>query len=153
MMLQKIKKFAGNLLLFFVIFSIGFAVGREATRKQAGSSGMRSASENQVVVYYLRSSFRCWQCNLIEQHSDTLIRNDFSEYLDEGQLDWVVVDYLQNDELADRYNISGNTVIVARYVDGSEVAHNRLDKVMEKVFDRDVFMSYVGDAIEEMINH
>ncbi len=151
-MLEKIKKITGNLLLVFVIFSVGFAAGKEATRNQSGSSGMRTSSDNQVVVYYLRTSFRCWQCNLIEQYTDKLIRKDFSEYLDEGLLDWVVVDYLQNDELADRYNISGNTVIIARYEDGSEVAHHRLDKVMEKVFDHDVFMSYVGDAIADMLN-
>jgi len=139
--------------LFFVIFSLGFAIGKEVTRKQSGSSDVITSPGNRVVVYYLRSTFRCWQCNLIEQYIDQLINNDFLEDYENDLLDWIVVDYLQNDELANRYNISGNTVIVSLYKNGSEFTHHRLDRVMEKVFHHDVFMDYVSDAIKDLLDY
>ncbi len=148
-----LKKIITYLLLAFVVFSIGFAAGKEFAAtgspvEQASAAG----NDSYTLVYYLRSTFRCWQCNMIEIYSDELIRNEFADYVEAGLLEWRIVDYLQDKELANHYNISGNTIIVARFEDGVEVSHERLDQVMEKVLNRDEFMSYLSEAIVKSLN-
>jgi predicted RNA-binding protein with TRAM domain len=148
-----IRKLTTNLLLGFVIFSIGFAVGKEVSANNSvDRQDLASTKEESVVVYYLRTTFRCWQCNLIEVYTEELIKNQFAEHLETGYLVWKVVDYLQHRELATQYNISGNTVIVAKHQDGEEVSNIRLDQVMEKVFNREEFMNYVREAIIKQMN-
>lgn len=140
-----------KVLLLFVIFSIGFAVGKEFSRTEE-SFIPEARIEGSVVVYYLRSSFRCWQCNMIEVYTEEIIQEDFNEQTEAGLLEWRVVDYLQNRELADRYNISGNTVVVTRYEDGDEISYILLDQVMEKVLNYDEFMEYVREAINDQLS-
>ncbi|MBW6515138.1 MAG: hypothetical protein K0B81_00800 [Candidatus Cloacimonetes bacterium] len=145
-----VLKIIRNLLLAFIIFSIGFAIGKEfALRGVQSDLTSLTGRDKKIVVYYLRSTFRCWQCNMIEIYTDKLIRIEFAEYLEDRRLDWRVVDYLQDSQLANRYNISGNTIIVARFEDGVEVSHTRLDQVMEKVLNQYEFMNYLRNAIKE----
>lgn len=136
------------LLLIFIIFSLGYAVGKEfALREKIKVQEPIESVKGNTVVFYLRSTFRCWQCNMIELYTDELIRDEFAEVLESGLLQWRVVDYLQNRELANRYNVSGNTVIVQSYVEGMESEYTRLDQVMEKVFNQEEFNDYIRKAI------
>jgi len=99
----------------------------------------------------MHASFRCVTCNLIESTADELIRTEFSDAVKAARLEWKPVDFQENEQLAKRYNVGGNMIIVARFRDGKEVAHKRLDRVMELVGRRDEFLSYVRDGIREML--
>jgi len=154
---MNVKRVARNLLLAFVLISIGFALGQEvALRKAAGGmsaavGGETVSSGEKVIVTYLRSSFRCITCNLVETLTDDLIRSQFGKQIESGQLEWRTVDYLQDTELARRHNVSGNMLLVVRIEGGKEVSVLRLDRVMELVTDRAGFLAYVRAGIVQAL--
>lgn len=146
------KKVIKNLLLAFALVSLGYGLGKDAAQR-GGAAGLAPsvAGEEKVMVYYLRSSFRCITCNMVEALTDEIVRTEFAEALQAGDLEFVTVDYLLNTELAARYNVSGNMVVVARFEDGEETLTIRLDRVMELVEDREAFMPYVRMAIQRAL--
>lgn len=163
------KKTLSRLLLAFVLVSIGVAIGKEIERGRAaarsgdaGPSGTTNSpgsttqpttakGEQKVVVYYLHATIRCVTCNAIEAMTDELIRTEFADAIASGRLEWKRVDYLQDEQLASRYNVGGNMVVVARFQDGKEVQAKRLNKVMDLANDRAKFMDYVRSAIVESL--
>jgi len=153
----KAKRILSKLLLAFVLVSIGVAIGKE----MAGSQGTPAAptssgpsatrDEPKVVVYYLHSSFRCVTCNAVESMTDELMRTEFADALKSGRLEWKRVDYLQDERLAERYNVGGNMIVVARFLGEKEVEVRRLEKVMDLAGDRVRFLDYVRTAVSEML--
>jgi hypothetical protein len=153
---MKAKKIIGKLLLAFVLVSVGFAIGKETTRNQmlaqAEAAGPSVApGQSKVVVYYMHASFRCVTCNMVESMGEELVRTEFADAVKAGQIEWKAVNYQENDALADRYNVGGNMIIVAKFRDGKEVENRRLDRVMELANSRGEFMTYVRSAVQELL--
>lgn len=149
---MNVKRFTGRLLLAFVLVSIGFAVGREtAPGRAAREPAHPQQGGTTVAVTYLRSTFRCLTCNTIEALTGELIGTEFAPALAAGRLTWQTVDYMQNAELASRYNVSGNMIVVARLENGREVETRRLDRVMELAGRREEFVPYVRNAIRDLL--
>jgi len=153
---MKAGKIIGKLLLGFVLISIGFAIGKEVTRARMPShtdAAPTAAGEgrDKVVVYYMHATFRCVTCNLVESMGAELVRTEFADAVKASRLEWREVNFQQNEQLAVRYKVGGNMIIVARFQDGKEVAHKRLDRVMELANKRDEYMSYVRGGVSEML--
>lgn len=144
------KALIRNLLLGFVLVSIGFALGKESAQRRADAAGPPAAAgEDKLVVYYLRSTFRCVTCNRVEAQTDELLRAEHADELANDRMEFHVVDFLENRELAARYNVSGNLVVIARIVDGEEVKTVRLEQVLDRVMDADAFADYLRKGIAE----
>ncbi len=152
---MKAKKIIGRLLLAFVLISIGFVLGKEtAQRRLAGpakDAPADAAGGDKVVVYYLHATFRCVTCNLIESMGEELVRTEFAEAVRASRLEWRAVNFQEDDELATRYQVGGNLIVVARFRDGKEVESRRLDRVMELAGKREEFQAYVRAAIRELL--
>jgi hypothetical protein len=150
---MKAKRIIGKLLMAFVLVSIGFALGREVEKgRSAASVGPAVGDgEDKTVVYYMHASFRCVTCNLVESMGSKLVRTEFADAVRVGRLEWKPVNYQENDDLAKRYNVGGNMIVVARFRAGKEIEHRRLDRVMELANKRDEFMPYVRRAIQEVL--
>jgi hypothetical protein len=147
---MKFKALIRNLLLAFVLVSIGFALGKESAQRRAGGTAPVAASgEDKLVVYYLRSTFRCATCNMVEEQTDQLLKAEHADELADGRMEYHVVDFLENRELATRYNVSGNLVVIARLENGQEVKTVRLDQVIDIVVDADAFADYLRNGIAE----
>jgi hypothetical protein len=151
---EKLKKAVTAVLLCFVLISIGFAIGKEVTLqsiRQADEPAAPTApavGQDKVVVYYMHATFRCVTCNLVESTADELIRTEFDKPLRDGRLEWKRVNYQENEELARRYDVGGNMIVVVRFRDGKEADRKRLDRVMELAGRREEFLAYVRQAIE-----
>ena len=152
---MKAKKIIGKVLLAFVLVSIGFAVGKETTRNrmlaQAEVVPVGAPGQDKVVVYYMHASFRCVTCNMIESMGEELVRTEFTEAVQASRLEWKPVNFQENDQLATRYKVGGNMIIVAKFRDGKEVESRRLDRVMELANKRGEFMPYVRSAIQAVM--
>jgi len=153
---MKTKKIIGKLLLGFVLISIGFAIGKETTRARMVAQAEATApiaapGKDKVIVYYMHATFRCVTCNLVESLGEELVRTEFADAVKAGGLEWRDVNFQQNEQLAVRYKVGGNMIIVAKFRDGKEVAHKRLDRVMELANKRNEYMSYVRGAVDEML--
>lgn len=58
-----------NILLAFVLITIGFSLGKETTLRKIKpvASTNETETDNKVIVYYLHATFRCITCNTIEK--------------------------------------------------------------------------------------
>ena len=99
----------------------------------------------------MHASFRCVTCNLVESMGAELVRKEFADAIRAGRLEWKPVNYQENDDLAKRYNVGGNMIVVVRLRGGKEVASRRLDRVMELANKRAEFMPYVRSGIQAVL--
>ena len=154
--MNKAQTIVKNLLLSFVLISIGFALGKDvALRKRAATEGTGYAltmeSGDKVVVYYLHTTFRCVTCNEIEQLAKALVETEFAEELAAGRIEWREANFQQDEVLAKRYGVVASCVVVANVEDGRETAFQRLDDVWTRYQAPSDFNEYVGSAIKKYL--
>ena len=151
---MKAKKIIGRLLLAFVLVSVGFAIGKETTRRRmlsdSAESGVADVADG-VVAYYMHAKFRCRTCNLVESMGKELVATEFADAVKDGRLTWRDVNFQENEKLASRYSVGGNMIIVAKFENGEETARKRLDRVMELANKREEYMIYVRQGIVELL--
>ena len=151
--MAKVKKATTGLLLCFVLVSIGFALGKEATlrrtRPERAGTGAATApaAGSEVVVYYMYPSIRCVTCNKIEAAAHKVVHEGFAEALREGRLRWEVVNISENDGLAARYEVATSTVVVARRRDGRDEGFDRLDGVWPRADKPEELSAYIRSAV------
>lgn len=151
--MAKVKKAVTGLLLCFVLVSIGFALGKEATlrRTRSGRAGMEAATApaagSEVVVYYMYPTVRCVTCNKIEAAAHKVVHEDFAGALREGRLRWEVVNFHENDALAARYEVATSTVVVARRRGGQDEGFDRLDGVWPRAEKPEELSAYIRNAV------
>ncbi len=153
------KRIISNLLLAFVLISIGFAIGRETTLNRARKAragelvtDTQPGGSDKVIVYYMHPTFRCVTCNQIEAMAGELVRTDFAKELADGRIEWRKVNFQGDEDLAKRYNVASSTVVVVRLRDGKETGHQNLDRVWTLSGNRDEFARYVSGAIREALS-
>jgi hypothetical protein len=148
---MNIKKVITKLLLTFVIFSIGFATGKEfAGRKadQLPTVSSQSPIDNGVVVYFMHGDIRCRTCNLMEALSEEVVDEEFED----KPVSWLAVNFQQNSNLASLYDVASSTVVVSRIVDGEEIDYKRLDEVWTKIGNPEEFKEYIEESIHELLD-
>lgn len=143
-----------NLLLAFVLLSVGFAVGKEWTARAAkpanagaSPSTTATAGERKVVVSYLHASIRCLTCNSIEKMAHEVVNGEFAEPLRQGRIEWRTANFQKEEALAKHYEVSSATVVVATLQGGKEIGFRRLDDVWKLHRDSAKFDAYVSAAI------
>lgn len=156
------KKVISNLLLAFVLVSVGYAVGKEVTLRAVrkataagppatapadGAAHRPAAGADKVVVYYMHQTFRCVTCNQIEAMTADLVRTDFAAEVAAGRVELRKANFQQDEALARRFDVASSSVVVVKVRGGREAEHRTLDKVWELAGDRDAFAAYVGGAI------
>lgn len=151
--MAKVKKAVTGLLLCFVLVSIGFALGKEATLRRArpGPGGTQAATApavgSEVVVYYMYPAIRCVTCNKIEAAAHKVVHEDFAAALREGRLRWEVVNISENDALAARYEVATSTVVVARRRGGRDEGFDRLDGVWPRAGKPEELSAHIRSAV------
>lgn len=144
-----------RLLIGFVVFTIGFSVGRKSApvpEPVAAGPGPGVAAAGHVKIYAAHMTFRCAECTQIEWLTRELLQEEFAQELEDGSLVFQTVDYMRNTDFARRYNISSSTVVVVQMEGGEEVGFQRLDEVWTKVNDRKAFFTYVRSAIQRSLH-
>jgi hypothetical protein len=154
---MKAQKIVSQLLLIFVFISIGFALGRETGRRSAdkasneANASVTSTSPSQdgkVVVYYFYGAIRCKTCNAIEATAKEVVDTQFAKELNEGKLEWKALNFQENEELAQRYNIASSSLVIVRKQGSKDVKFENLEEVWTLVNDNPAFMEYVKKAVE-----
>ena len=144
------KKLLSKILLAFVLVSIGFAIGKEATLRRVPSGGDAASAAGQgekVIVYYMHATIRCVTCNSIEAMAARLVDTTFAEAKQAGRLVWKEVDFQQNENLAKRYDVVSSCLVIVHVQDGKEVDFKRLDDVWLLDGKPQEFNDYVAGAI------
>lgn len=147
---MKAKKIVSRLLMAFLLVSVGVAVGKEMTLRNApvAADAPGVAGAENVIVYYMHG-LPCITCTFIETTAEKVIQDDFADAVSAGTLEFVSLNYLEpeNAALADKYNVGENMVIAVRFEDGKEVARERMDRVMELASDAKGLEDYLRTGI------
>lgn len=151
---MKAKKIIGNLLMAFLLVSIGVAIGKEMAGRNLRSAPAPSVAPGQekVMVYYMHG-IPCVTCTLVETTAETLVEDEFAEAVDAGRMAFVSVNYLEPEhaELADRYHVGSNMVVAVRFRGDGEVERVRLDRVMELAGRAEVLKEYLRQGIRSVL--
>jgi len=141
-----------QILLGFVLISIGFALGKEVSRRSTGPAvSIEQASGDKVIAFYVHGTFRCVTCNKIEARAKDIVQTKFANELKSGRLEWKTANFQENDALAKRYNISTSTLVLIQRKDGKDVRFEKLEDVWKLVDDRPAFISYVQGKIKSYL--
>lgn len=154
-MYLEMKRWIGRGLLFFVIFTLGFGLGKERGLRLAVVRNMpppcTATETRKVIVYYLHATFRCATCNSIEKLARQVVEEEFGKERAAGRIEWRMANFQEREDLAARYAVAASTVVVVDIKDGVEKGFKRLDDVWT-LYDRpEAFTAYVGGAIREFL--
>lgn len=149
---ESARIWTARILLGFVVFTVGFSVGRKSAPlpgSHTNAPPISTANAGHVIVYAVHMTFRCDECTQIENMTRELLHQEFSKEMEAGTLIFQTVDYMRDTDFARRYNIPASTVVVSRMQEGTEAEYQRLDDVWLKVGNKDEFFSYVRAAIQQ----
>ena len=151
---MKVQPILKNILLVFALVSIGFAIGKEYTLRtvKPAEAAPPASADDKVIVYYLHGTIRCVTCNKIERQARETIERDFAEDLKASRIEWRVVNFQNDDELAKRFDITSSGVVVVKMSGGREVAVRKLEKVWTLVDDPLGFSAYIAGEVSAMWN-
>ena len=149
------KTWARRILMGFVLVTIGFSLGRQ-TAPGPASDGATAAPPgpdvaDRLVVYATHMTFRCTECTQIERYARELLETEFAAELDTGRIVLVSIDYLQDEPFADRYDIAASTLVLSLVQEGEETHFERLDDVWTHVRNREAYMDFVRQAVQEQL--
>lgn len=137
------RKLATFALLTFVVFSAGYAVGKEVGMRRA-MPAPRAADG--LHVWYFHSSKRCKTCNTIEAFAKEAIDTRFAD----GQVQWHTAN-MDDARYADpvkRYGLIRSSLVIVVVEDGAETEFQVLDRTWDLVDKKDWFLDYVEGEIE-----
>lgn len=155
--MDKTRKIIKNLLLAFVLISIGFAFGKYSVKKteadvdDTGESNESHSKDSYVQVYYMHSTFRCVSCNKIEEMTKNLLESNFHKELEDGFIKFSEVDFQKNEKLAKKFDIIASCVVVAKVENGNTTDFKRLDEVWTLMKDPPAFDKYISKAIDSYL--
>ena len=106
-------------------------------------------SPAKVVVYYFHNNFRCAKCRKFESYSKETLQTDFSDALNDGRLEWKVINFEEpvNKHFVGDYQLYTKSIIVAKHQDGRQTEWKNLEKIWDLVGDKTVFVKYIKDEV------
>ena len=155
----KLQTAIRNLLLAFVLVSIGFVLGKHSVRRGAEPAGLgveptessTDAVAPMVRVYYLHATFRCATCNTIERMAHDVLDQQFGTALADGRIQWREADFQENVALAKQFDVITSCVVVAKMRGDTVLDFKRLDEVWTLLNDPRKFNFCVSDAVRHFL--
>lgn len=107
----------------------------------------KEKKEDYVIVYYFHTTKRCPTCLKIEKYTRESIESNFSEQLENGRLEFRVVDLEEGNNIhfVDDYRLTTKSVVLSSRRNGEETEWKNLEKVWDYTGDRQVFIDYIRD--------
>jgi len=159
------RKIATGLLLTFVVFTAGYAVGKEVGVRRVldrmpdaasttSSSAASGLSERQLVAWYYHSTKRCKKCNTIEAYGKEALETLFADRMASGEITWQVanMDDVWNQGAVQRYGLLRSSLVFVDMLDGVEQDHSVLNRVWELTDDKKTFFAFVESEVEMVID-
>jgi uncharacterized membrane protein len=143
-MSMRAKKILGLLLLVYVVFSLFMVVVRNRPHKLAeqskeltlANSGLEESELPQgakdiVIVYYFHGYRRCYSCLEAERVARETVQRYFKGEISKGRLRFlsINVEEPENEHFIRDYQITSQTLVVAKFVDGKQVESCRVDEI------------------------
>lgn len=156
------RKATTAVLLTFVVFTAGYAVGKEVGVRNAldhmepssGSEPSAAAPERQLIVRYYHSTKRCSTCNRIEALSKKVLETHFADQLASGVLVWETanMDDAWNLSAVAEYGLIRSSLVLSEQHEGVEEDYRVLNKLWDLVSDEAAFVAHVTEAVQLVID-
>ena len=159
------RKAVAALLWVFVLFTVGYAVGKEVGVRQAlrrlpasppAASGTATsvdaprAPERRLVATYFHSTKRCKTCNTIESYAKEALDQLFGSRVAAGQIVWQTanMDDVWNSDRVRHYGLVRSSLVFSDERDGEEADYAVLNRTWDLTGDREAFFAYVESEAE-----
>ncbi|MHB0956230.1 MAG: nitrophenyl compound nitroreductase subunit ArsF family protein [Pirellulaceae bacterium] len=111
------------------------------------------AVQDGIQVSYLHGNVRCVTCRSIESNAKQAVETGFADQLASGQIQWAAINYESpgNEHYITDYEVVAPTVVLAKYVDGRQVAWKALPEVWEHVGDDAALVNFVQRSLREFL--
>jgi hypothetical protein len=169
---MKTKGILTAVLLLFVAFSLVELVLKRVRASSAEAAGEQAAAAantltpgdkhpspvaaDRVIVYYCHSKERCENCRNYEPYTKELIQDKFGKLLQEGRLEWRVVniDQPQGKHFDTDYQLGGIPTLVLVKVQGNkEVKWTKLEDglMLVAMGDKAAFVQYAENGLRAFL--
>ena len=148
------KKIIGVLLLVFVGLSVAYMVFNEQKGGDVKpTTDVQVQQEDGVVVYYFYGDKRCVTCMKFERYSSEALETYFPQKLASGDIVWkpLNTDSPENSHFVTDYELVTKSVVLSKVKDGKEVAWHNLDKIWDKVGDKEDYLAYIKENVTEIL--
>ncbi len=141
---MKAKKVLGFLLLAYIVFSLFTVMSKnrpketvkhnpELTLSNAGLKGsdLPPNAKNIVIVYYFHGYRRCYSCLEAERIVRETVQRYFKDDITKGRLRFLAinVEEPENEHFIRDYQITAQTLVVAKFVNGKQVDYRKVDEI------------------------
>lgn len=139
-------------MLVFVVTVLTVASGVTAPGASAEEPAASTVADG-VVAFYFHGNVRCATCRKIEAYADEAVQQGFPQALENGALDWRVVniDDAENRHFVQDFQLVTRSVVLVEYRDGTVIRWKNLDKVWQLVRSKDTFVEYVQGETREFL--
>ena len=107
------------------------------------------------VRYFYSDSYRCASCRKIEAYTKNAVKEAFSKELDNGKMEFSLVD-LDKDETKpsiEKYKLFTKSVIVSEFSGDEEVKWQNLDKVWTLLNNEEKFKEYIIKEVKAYLSN
>jgi hypothetical protein len=151
---MKPKNIISAVLLIFVGLSVAYMV---FDKQKGGEVVFTDTAEafrgDAVFVYYFYGDKRCVTCKKLEGYAKEALDAYFSQQLASGEVVWkpLNTDLPENKHFVKDYELVTKSVVLSKNKDGKEVIWQNLDKIWDKVRDKDDYLSYIKENVTEIL--
>ena len=112
-----------------------------------------SRLSEKVVFYYFHGTARCPTCRKFESFSDEALQGAFAEALNNGRLEWRVVnvDKQGNEHFVDDYQLYSKSIVIVKMRDGKQAEWKNLKRIWELVRNKRTFVKYIQDEVRDYL--
>jgi hypothetical protein len=148
---MNIKIIIAVILLGFVGFSLVYLVISENDSPVEAIPEI--INDDKVIAYYFHGHKRCTTCLEIESLAGESIETGFPEELLKGNLVMETINFEEssNAHYAKEFELIYSSLVIVEYRDGEQVRWKNLEKVWDYVWQKDDFIYYVQNEINEFL--
>ena len=159
--MTRLRRLATWVLFVFVVFTLGFAVGKEVGARRtlanlppqdcvAPSGGDDESPSNQVAAWYFHGTKRCKKCNTIEAFAKEALETLFAEQVADGSVTWQTanMDDVWNADAVQRYGLVRSSLVLVDMRACAEHDYTVLNRAWELTDDKETFLAFVESEVE-----
>ena len=144
-------------LLLFVAATVGKlvldAVSAEPTAEKAAEASAEGRGGDGLIVYFIHTDVRCWNCNTIEKLTHETLTERFAEELASVAVEWRVanMDAPGEGHYGDDFELLTSSVVLVEMKGGEQASWKNLSRVWDLVTEEDEFKAYVEKAVRAFL--
>jgi hypothetical protein len=144
---------AGILAFFAVVLACSVPVLADDSAKQ--TQDVPKTPGRSFIVYYFYTNVRCPTCHKLENYTEEAVTGYFADLIKQGVIQYkgVNTDEKGNEHFLKDYELYTKSVIVSEIQDGQQKRWKNLDKIWERVGDKEKYLKYIQDEVKAYIEN